>query len=77
MDHREAADYWRAAYRAIIPVLEELLNDMRFLARSQPTLRRAELGVMDIAPVAEQLDHMIERLDYWDRMALVAAATDA
>ena len=77
MDHGEAAACGRAAYRAAIPELEELLNEMRLLARSQPTLRRAELGMMDIALVAEQLDHMIERLDYWDRAALVAGATGA
>ena len=77
MEHRDAAAHWRATYRAVIPVLEEILNDMRFLARAQPALRRVEVGVMDVAPVAEQLSHFVERLAYWDRVALVAAAMDA
>ncbi len=76
MDHLEAVVYWRAAYRAIIPVLEEVLADMRYLARRQSPIRRVELGMMDIALVTEQLAHVTDRLAYWERM-VPAPAMDA
>jgi hypothetical protein len=72
MDQLPTAPYWRAAYRTIIPVLEQVLVDMRLLARGEVPIRRVELGLMDIALVNEQLARMAERLAYWDR---VAAAT--
>jgi hypothetical protein len=76
MDHLQAAPYWRAAYRTIIPVLEQVLVDMRLLTRNQAPIRRVEVGLMDIALVNEQLAEMVERLAYWDRVA-AATAMDA
>jgi hypothetical protein len=76
VDYRETAAYWRAVYRTVIPVVEQVLVEMRLLARGQPPLRRAELGVMDIAIVTDQLVHLVDRLAYWDRAA-AAAPTDA
>lgn len=76
MDHLQAAPYWQAAYRTIIPVLEQVLVDMKLLTRGQAPIRRAELGLMDIALVNEQLAQMVARLAYWDRMA-GARAMDA
>ncbi len=73
MDYREAAAHWRGVYRIVIPVLEQVLVEMRMLARGQPPLRRVELGLMDIGTVSDQLAHVVDRLAYWDRVAASAA----
>jgi hypothetical protein len=73
VDYREAAAHWGGVYRIVIPVLEQVLVEMRLLARGQPPLRRMELGMMDIGTVSDQLAHVVDRLDYWDRVAATAA----